>query len=47
MLSVGTLFWPPYLGELSIKRPFLNLPVDVTFPQTFRKLDCDGDILEV
>ena len=35
------------LEELSIKRPFLNVLVDVTFPETLRKLDCDGDILEV
>ena len=41
------LFWPPYLEELSIKRPFLNVPVDVILPETLRKLDCDGDILEV
>jgi len=41
------LFWPPYLEQLSIKRLFLNVPVDVTFPETLRKLDCDGDILEV
>jgi hypothetical protein len=32
---------------LSIKRPFLNVPVDVILPETLRKLDCDGDILEV
>ena len=41
------LFWPPYLEELNIKRPFLNVPVDVTLPETLRKLDCDGDTLEV
>jgi len=31
------LFWPPYLEELSIKRLFLKVPVDVTFPETMRK----------
>ena len=44
------LFWPPYLEdpeELNIKRPFLNVPVDVTLPETLRRLDCDGDTLEV
>jgi hypothetical protein len=41
------LFWRPYLKELSTKRLFLNAPVDATFPETLRKLDCDGDILEV
>ena len=46
-LEQHPLFWPPYLQELSIKRPFLNVPVDVTFPETLRKLHCDGDILEV
>ena len=31
------LFWPPYLEELSIKRLFLKVPVDVTFPETMCK----------
>ena len=39
------LFWPPCLEELSIKQPLRSVPVDMTFPETLLKLDCDGGIL--
>jgi hypothetical protein len=33
--------------ELSTKQPFVRQPIDFSFPETRRKLDCDGDILEL
>ena len=37
------LFWPPRLEELSIRQQFSQVPLDFVFPDSLRKIDCDGN----
>ena len=44
-LQRHSLFWPPGLEELRIRQQFSQVPLDFVFPDSLRKIDCDGDIL--